>query len=165
MDIDSVLKGHGIGIGGSNLKSPTQFGSTTIPSYSATTTVSISAVDLTKSIVKIYYKNGANTMGITAELTNPTTITLTRYSGYAEAITIYWEVYEFNNVKSLQKGTHSSTGTITVSNYNTSKSMLIWSYYSSGSNDVAIMGKVNSTSIQVYIGYYTKTLWQVIEFN
>jgi hypothetical protein len=152
----------------SNIKSY-QNGYTSIPAYTpAGVSVTISAVDLTKAIVIVHCPPTGNINSVTAVFTNSTTITFTPpFSSASSVPAIYWEVYEFNNVKSLQRGSYTGVGTITVSNYNVAKSMLFYSYTSSASaqNIMAVMVKYNSTTIQVVeLDSAGITCWQLIEF-
>lgn len=168
------------GSGGSNIKS-TQRG---VASYTGRTIldITISSVDLTKSIVKVSQIHGFDTAAkvmIKAELTSPTNLQLTTVTadGGASTITIDWEVIEFNNVKSLQRGSVSSSTTsetvVTISAIDPNKSIIFFSYKHTNavSTDVSqtflSAGRIiNSTSI----GLWNKKAgadfhWQVIEFN
>ena len=162
----------------SNIKS-IQRGSVSLTA--ASQTVTIAAVDTTKAIVRITYFNSAGQQArgdlIQATLTNATTITLA-LNYYSVAITVEWEVIEFNNVKSLQTGVLSGNAppqTVTIASINPLKSMLFFSFNtnSSSSNDVAYC-KLNmyiSGATSLYCNYANVTgevkliAWQVVEFN
>ena len=125
------LKGGG---GGSNIKS-IQRGTTTLSAV--TTNVAITAVDLTKAIVKISYysPDGANThanANMTAEITTTTNLAFvlnTYNSSYPPVVT--WEIIEFIQVKSLQHGIYTNNTTpmiITITAVNVAKSILFTSF-------------------------------------
>jgi hypothetical protein len=158
----------------SNVKS-IQRGSIAITSTSQN--IVISAVTTANSIVRIY--NQASTSSSTGDfsgtLTSSTNLNITN-SMWTVSQTIYWEVIEFNNVKSLQTGTYSlsvtsTTGvmqTVTISSINSVKALLFSNETSSSSTaDGQSIGVIlNSTTLGFNTVYATKTIkWQVIEFN
>lgn len=139
-----------------------------------TTNVTISAVDITKSIVIIYDRGvdaGATPAQykVTAQLTTPTNILLTRTSTTNPG-SFSWLVIEFFNVKSLQTGTRTLTapGTTTISAVNTAKAFVIFSMNVATTFVPIDATLTNSTTIS--FGYPTSTsasvtaAWQVIEF-
>ena len=169
--MQGIVKG-GLNDGnGSNVKS-SQRGETIV----STTTVDvvISEVDIDKSIVELnIYASSTSPASslISAELINPTTLRLYINTTGATA-KASWQVTEFNNVKSLQKGTSvvSTTGTnVTISTVNLNKSLLIASCTStnttgSGHNNNHQLS--SPTNINFEIGNPTVTYkWQVIEFD
>jgi hypothetical protein len=175
--LDSNLLGNfGIdGPGGSNIKS-IQRGTATIPLSNTSTTVTIGAVDPTKSIVLVDFGNNGLwpiTLDIYAELTNSTTINLTRYNSGDYTQTINWVVIEFNNVKSKQTGlqslSNSTEVTVNIANVDMSKALIFASYNSSQSMDPEYLKTrfISSTQIGLtqIVSSIMKVAWQVIEFN
>lgn len=173
MDIDSILKGHGIGGGGSNIKS-IQRGTTLL--NATTTNVSISAVDLTKSVVILSVESGgsgASFILAKGVLTTSTNLELDiDASGYC---TVYWQVIEFINIKSLQSGnkiTALASDSITISPVNLTRSVVFHSYKTSEVDTSLTFGHVGlalttATNISV-IQYGAKNKdiqWYVVEFN
>lgn len=164
----------------SNIKS-IQRGS--VITAAASTSVTISAVDLTKAVIRIsYWASGScgaylKNILVNATFTNATTINFATYA-FQSAVNIEWEVIEFNNVKSIQRGTVSSTTTTTtvnVSSVNTSKSFCIFSERlntndSYTTQSAASCKLVSSTSLQFsinnyYSANYMEYTWTLIEFN
>ena len=138
--------------------------------------MTISAVDITKAIVKISQNYGQATdnkdTAIAVQLLNSTTVRFYRTAGVANTSTsIGWEVIEFNNVKNIQRGTDNSLS-VPISSVNLSKSMIFTSS-TSGFGGVALsillscMYLSSSTLITVSNGNssYLTNYWQVIEFN
>lgn len=172
--VDIQPAGVDIGFGGgSNIKS-IQRG--TIVMDSSTKNVTINAVDLVKSIVIIDYNNtGYTSNGICnqAVLLNATTISITGWTGN----TVAWQVIEFNNVKSVQRGTASinaDVSSLTISVVNLSKSIVVVggltstnSQNASGSNIAVYLTTNNQLTFKRGTGIVgDNTLaWQVIEFN
>lgn len=153
-----------------------QRGTATIPLSNTSTTVTIGTVDLTKSIVLVDFGNNGlwpNTLDIYAELTNPTTINLTRYTSGDYSQTINWVVIEFNNVKSKQTGLQSITTTteviVNIANVDMTKTLIFASYNSSHSSDPEYLKTrfISATQIGLteIIPSTMKVAWQVIEFN
>jgi len=145
-------------------------------------TITISSVDINNTIVIVSEtsKIGSsgytqeNTNAVSAKITNSTTLTLT--NGQADSIiSVFWQVIEFNNVKSLQTGTFtfssSSEQSITIAAVNLNKAMLITSYKSNNSQAQRLprMRIINSTTLGALQSYYGTYIWdvnwQVIEFN
>lgn len=129
---------NGLDIGAGNTDSTIksrQNGSVLITS--ASQAITISAVDLTKAVVRIMARSGttggsAFHYAVSGELTNTTTLTIALYNT-GETVTVSWEVIEFNGVKSLQSGSWqagATTQTLTVSSVNTAKSMIFYSFAS-----------------------------------
>ncbi len=155
--------------------------------YTLSTT--ISSVDLDCSIVKIYVKSPSDDsydrcdrcsvkVYIDASTTlkfylDEATVSSGGYTPY-----IAWEVIEFNNVKSLQKGTCSYTSSgsytdVTVSNFTTSKAILFFSFSSTSTSDeltdYMTAGYItDGTTVTFYgnSGAGTKSIYYyLIEFN
>ncbi|MCB2309047.1 hypothetical protein LGL08_20295 [Clostridium estertheticum] len=180
MDIESVLKGHGLGIGGSNIKS-IQRGQYILQSADKTVNLAISTVDLTKAIVLIHFNATLDSINpkmidIQATITSTNILTLTRTlagAGSSNGSVVSWQVIEFNNVKSLQRGvwTVSATGSIGISPVNINKTILLESHTSTGDNasDMFLsLYLASPTNILVTKGtstYSYSMYWYAIEFN
>lgn len=159
-----------------------QRGTTVIGVNQDIVNVTITSVDATKAIIRFGFYTNTNVASkafVTGVFSNNTTLLFARNVSDASAtVTIYWEVIEFGNVKSVQKGSTSSavssSGTnVTISEVNTSNSLIFYSF-TAASNDTS--GKtveaarfVNSTTISLLgqpsgsgTNYFN---YQVIEFN
>jgi len=158
--------------GGSNIKS-IQRGFTALDGSTTSKTVTILAVDTTKAIIKVYYYNaGAAAVytAIQAIISSATSFSLIRGDINGSTCSIYWEVIEFNNVKSLQKGTYGGFGTISITSVNLSKSFIIASWYANAYATSLFQGYGLTAANQITIAqsgtdgaiYHA---WQVIEFN
>ena len=170
--------------GGSNIKSY-QSGVFTLSTL--TGNITIASVGTSKSIVitRAVYSNNTGdvaTFEISSSLSSSTNIALTRYNPApvsVPTVLIYWEVIEFNNVKSKQTGTmsvssNSSESTQTISNVNPIK-CLAFATRSVDTNLSPNQGQhmfgikvASSTSIairQQISGVTCSYEWQVIEFN
>lgn len=173
---------HGVGgIAGSPPYKSIQQGTYALAAASGT--VTISSVDLTKAVVIIASKNYAGTnmfktaAHCTAALTNSTTITFAR--GYNDGtLTVTWYVIEFNNVKSIQRGTvtpTAATSTTAVTTVTIAKSILFVtdSNVSIGGQGSEVRGATAegylSTSSQITFvcagSSYVTIAWQLLEFN
>ena len=170
----------GQGGGGSNIKS-IQSGITTISSASTIKSITISSVNIAKSIVVVTSGerlDGGAVDGLchnVGYLVDSTTLVVERGATGADAQGISWQVIEFNNVKSLQSGERSvsSSGTtdIPVSSYSPGKSMLIFSSKRLTTTTTPYqyaIKKLDSSNLQIqgYLGgavFYVR--WQLIEFN
>jgi len=145
-----------------------------------TINVTISLVDLTKSIVIVELQNGNETdptaVFVQGKLNSSTQLNLSRQGvGNSNALSIRWTVIEFNNVKSLQTGTSGiSTGTVTISTVDPAKSLVFFSiscyvYPVVGTNagDVRHSAWFNSsTQIELtFSGNVSTIYWYVVEFN
>ena len=157
-----------------------QRGTMSFTASDKTFTATISSVDTTKAIVRV---SNFNTDGAAYEdcfsikLTNATTITVARQYAGGGTITVCWEVIEFNNVKSIQRGeivnNSSKPATATISSVNTAKALMFLSFSSCqmNSNPSYFMANyqitsATSISIDGYSGtFYSTYEWQVIEFN
>jgi hypothetical protein len=142
--------------------------------------ITISEVNLINSIVIIYERSSttaaAQSLKVKGKLTNYTTLNLTRSSSATSSAYVSWQVIEFNNVKSLQKGdyvlTTTSAETVTIASVNVTKSILIFSF-SSTSTTTSSGGAClcsgylsNSTTITFQKGVVDANIhWQVIEFS
>lgn len=170
---------HGlIGGGGKNIKS-LQRGSHTMTATS--NNITINSVDISKSIVKISIKSNSATGNervsfVLARLANSTTLTL-EIDLFSAGImpVVEWEVIEFNNVKSLQRGTFTFSATstnVTITSVDTTKSVIFFSHtcqIASGFPGRSIMsGKIsNATTLNfAQVQADSKSVhWQVIEFK
>jgi hypothetical protein len=169
----------------SNVKS-LQRGTATFGSSATTVTATISAVDLTKAIVRIsgIWTNNSGSTSYSAGkslakvvLTNATTVTITIGVASAYAPTVQWEVVEFNNVKSLQSGTLAISAyglegmSLVISSVTANKVMAFAS--GSSTDDTTVFSKirdlscavVDSTHITITTPVAESVNWQVIEFN
>ncbi|MFG3611006.1 hypothetical protein [Rummeliibacillus stabekisii] len=163
----------------SNIKS-IQNGETGI-SYPTTISISISRVDINKSILIFYYKNGTSGSSVNAtEIAVRGALSadqITFYTQYRSDYikTIYWQVIEFNGVKSKQSGTFTATRngieeTITISAINPSKAFIVASNTAAGSeysaNRLNTAARIkNATTIGINSSAAGDiTNWQVIEF-
>lgn len=175
--LDSNLLGNfGIDGAGSNIKS-IQRGvvtfSTTIP-----INITISSVNFASSIVILTFDTGTNIgyadkVLVKGKLTSGTNLELTKYTAQTDYPTVYWQVIEFQNIKSLQQGEfiYSSGNTVTISAVNTAKSVLFFSYSSSnstdsGSNAMFCSGGITSPTQLIFNGKVWLYIdWYVVEFN
>lgn len=159
-----------------NIKS-VQRGTSFFSSGQWTRTVSINPVDITKSV--IIFTVAANALSAhqgfyRADFLDSTTI---KFEGYLDVDATYdWQVIEFENIKSLQKGTATiSTGTsieVPIEPIDITRSILIFNH-SGGTYEFETSGFVggqiiSSTKIRFRQGasnYGGKTInWWVIEF-
>ena len=179
--IDSQPAGIDLGIGGSNIKSK-QSGTVDIAGLT-TKDITISAVDLSKSIVRVVFGGNAqagmlNSVLVSAWFINSTTIRVYRYTSSSDTTQpIYWEVVEFNNVKSKQTGElicAAPTTDITISPVNLSKTMLFYYLWSQSTgyfiNNARLGGYLTSQTNLQFSGYapqnnYIVADWQLLEFN
>lgn len=152
---------------------------------SSSKNVVISSVDVNKSLIIFTVKNNnssndARAIKVKGKIMDSTTINFSIV--VAGDTNVSWQVIEFDNVKSLQKGDlslpfNSGTGPndITVSNYNPSKSILLISYTSLtygtlDTNKLELLAeKINNTTIRITRTGSTlcgfDVHWQLIEFN
>ncbi len=171
-----IVNGGLNGGGGSNIKS-IQRGSHVLYNVIGQT-ITIGEVDLTKSIVKITvhadtisYAGPVN-RAVKAKLISSTGLNFSVNSAAPVNTYIEWEVIEFNNVKSIQKGdvalSANALKSVTVSPIETSKSVLFISHTSSTTDGVGylVSGKVTSpTNIDLRCMSVSNVYWQLIEFN
>lgn len=164
--------------GGSNVKS-IQRGSTSITLGSTSVDVSITGTDVSKSFLAftITAPSGGNDSQLcTGELINSTTIRFARI-GTTGALNIEWQVTEFNNVKSKQSGTLSTTSetnNITISAVSENKCIYFISVNNNYTSEISSVAKgraklTSSTNLSITrettLGYTSVFKWQVIEFN
>jgi len=173
-----LTKASVFGSGGNNIKS-IQRGVVTLPVGTLLTNVTISTIKSSDSVVIISSRasgnDGANELCIKAKITSSTNLELSRYGSTVDAVSISWQVIEFTNIKSLQKGdyTFASQGevTTTISPINTSKSIILFSFKTAynGSGSGYCVGKIlDSTTIAFSCLTSLQSLdthWQVVEFN
>ncbi|WP_294742017.1 hypothetical protein [uncultured Exiguobacterium sp.] len=151
------------------------FNNTTV----TTVTVPITAVDFSKSIIRISY-NPVGTSGNTAAvyarlLETGNSFNLERYASTSVmSQTIYWEVIEFENVKSKQSGFNGvSSGAATISAVDTSKCLLYFSQLNINSANTGFLASEFSSAVYLsnsttlnFIGSSTSLVgWQIIEFK
>lgn len=169
--------------GGSNIRS-VQRGTVTFSTTDVTKTISINNVDLTKAIVLIEFSY-TNTPayayygGVSGVLSGATELLLSRFTpvtGTRATLKVSWQVIEFNNVKSLQKGslTTAFNGTaysVTINSVDVAKSILFFNYTNDTGNTLFygehLEGSIaDSTTINFYQLANAKTIkWQVVEFK
>lgn len=178
ISIDDVLKSHGIGHN-ITIKS---YQSGSISPWSGNTitekTISISAIDASKSIARISYRLGGGTnindTETAIEIVDATTIKLTRNTGLNNYNTYYWEVIEFDNVKSKQTGIAITTGetqNVGMSPINMNRSILFCSGTNSSTGNTfyncGFGYRITGISIFTLNSSVTtiKVYWQLLEFN
>lgn len=145
-----------------------------VNSTTTTENITISAVNVNKCIVRIC-SEGSGTLTTqmpsnlaTIKLTSSTNVQILRTG--TERNTFYWEVIEFNNVKSKQTGTYAGNGLISISAVNSLKSLLYVSSKTSSTTsfNAAIFAYdfADYTHISIYSGdSATEYEWQLIEFS
>jgi hypothetical protein len=167
--------------GGNNIKSM-QSGTATLGSGVATLTVPISEVNLSRAVVILTMNANTGTtpaeIMVRAMISDSTTVQLDRSSG-GNSVTVNWQVIEFNNVKSLQKGTFgvgSTQGIANISPVVFAKTMYFWSYWNNSTTVTAgsyhlgfDTSKVTSNNQIIFKPIDTSGTksvhWQVVEFN
>ena len=144
--------------------------------------ITISTVDPSKSIVLIGQSldNAEGYKNISlAYLASDSVVNIRRYSGVTPILGKYfWRVIEFNNIKSIQRGTFSNSllgydtaKDITISPLtNLSKSFILVNNYAqsldNNAKDYFIGAEIkNATTISIYGPSTTWGAWQVIEFK
>lgn len=163
--------------GGSNIKS-IQRGTAIITAGGYTLDISMSSVDINKSIILVsshastYIESGkiAGKNLVRAELVSATSITVHTTNITEQNISLSWVVVEFNNVKSKQSGTINSSSSVTISPVDLSKSLSFVTFVVGSTDYTGYMMQhqlVNSTTLQFewVDGAWAYADWQVIEFN
>lgn len=165
--------------GGSNIKS-IQRGTATIPYATNQLSVTINAVDVSKSIAlcteRQIFSDYSTYLKAGIYQFTTTSLGLKRYNGgTSQALEVDWQVIEFNNVKSKQSGSATpptgSTQNVTINSVNMNKSILIVTSYvnNSASNGMEISSGILTSSTNIQLrgsGSGTPYVyWQVIEFN
>lgn len=170
------LDQYGLDSGGGGTIKTLQRGQSVIVANYDLATATISAVDTTKAILRIQYfsnESAANRAYPLGDISNSTTLNFARTNFGTGSITIWWEVIEFENVKTIQEGTttdSSGNAVVNINEVNTAKSMIFYSFRSVSTNQsVPIFAArfITKTSISLQgtsVGqcYYN---YQVIEFN
>jgi hypothetical protein len=167
------------GPSGSSIKS-VQRGATQIDSGQNTKTLSISSVDLSKAVVKFTAYNPAETDPANCAIRvffidHQQLYFIMRANVDILAVQIFWEVIEFNNVKSIQRGSVTSIAgggqTITISEINPAKSFVFASHSHTLTGAAIVRAMVqklcitDSTTLTHSASYNQSDLeWQVIEF-
>lgn len=179
--ITNQAQGLDIGISTGGGITGIQRGTAILAGSATSVNITISPVDLTRSIVLVQSYNHASSattsalISIRAVINSATNILLVRNEASAShPVTYTWTVIEFASVKSLQKGQKSlalASDTVTVSSVNTSKSLMFFSYSSTGlmAGGIApVMGSVTNATTLTFnqLGTTPTTLieWQLIEF-
>lgn len=180
--IDTQPAGIDLGVGGSNVKS-IQRGTVSFASTDLTKNITINSIDITKSIVlitSVAYGAYSFMELFKSSIVDATTINISRaVASNQEYSKIVWQVIEFNNVKTLQKGdasfTSGQTKTVTISTIDTAKSMLVFSFSANNNgysypHKMIIAGEISSATQLIFtaseaINNSYNIHWQVIEFN
>jgi hypothetical protein len=170
--------GSGKVSGATSIKS-TQRGTYVFSTTEVTKDIAITVIDTSKSIILVTSNNPNGTVNTyvqsysaSGEILNAITIRLER-GGIAESTTtrVNWQVIEFNNVKSLQRGITSSPTSQPITMVDVSKSMFIYSTSSENTGTLYYYlacdsWLVDSTHICTnQKGNSCKVKWQLIEFN
>ncbi len=159
-----------------------QRGSGTMAGTTLNASIPISNVDMSKSVVMpIYTKTTSGATGsyifmLTGRLTTGTNLRLERLYGVSSTpVTYYWQVVEFSNLKSLQKGSYTllsaAEGSVAISSINLNKSILLFNYtpYGLNADAVHVGGTIASATNIIFSRTDTTGSpiidWQVIEFN
>lgn len=182
--IDKLMQ-HGIGIGGgSNIKS-VQHGVTTFSQSDVVKNITVNSVDEQKSIVLISsYVNNTTVNQISrllsAAIVSGTNIEIKRgsASNHTAPIEVSWQLIEFDDTKSIQKGIAMRDGTgetrVSIEAIDTTKSLIFYTFHMS----LAGTGVANSNTFDrrvriissTEIGILTpdtfdEVYWQVVEFK
>jgi len=156
-------------VGGGNIES-IQHGILTLSL--TTTDVSISSVDLTSSIPRIWIRDiGSNTDPSKAaakiRFLNATTIRI-EISSATASMQVSWEVAEYSGVKSLQNGTSTSTSEV-ITEVDVNKSLVVISHKTTQTSSftAAFYSRIyfiSSTVVALQSNLATFD-WYVLEFN
>lgn len=167
--------------GGKNIKS-LQSGTVTPFNNTTTTThnIPITAIDVSKSIVRISYfpQGSAGASAAISATLSDSSVRLNRY-GKAQSMSwpIYWEVIEFENVKSKQIGNSPGNGNIsypiTISPVDVSKTLIFHSQISLNTNAIGMnaqdyssgLSLTNSTTLNITGSDRAFVDYQIIEFK
>lgn len=151
-----------------------------IPGTLSTRNIAITSVDLSKSVVRLFprYANGyAGYHTFTGVLSSSSNIQMVRQFTTNNQNEVIWEVLEFENVKSLQRGTASPVGnelTVPITAVDTGKSVLFFTFRSNDAQNLDsgilnVIGKVlDSNNIHFYRGSINGTTtinYELIEFK
>lgn len=167
--------------GGSNIKS-IQRGTGSIGSGLAQIDVTITAIDLTKSVVKVTYLDTANSAAyascVKAEFTSSTNLRLTRGGSTAQSTAVEWEIIEYYSLKSLQTGTLATDGTslggtVSITSVDLSKAVLFFTFNNGGTTTTissgTMTGKLSSSTLITFVNSSEvgsrSIFWFVVEFN
>lgn len=169
------------GGGGSNIKS-IQRGLYDMVSATQVT-INIFPIDTNASIVRITFNGTGKVIFLSrvlmsCKILNSTQIELKRdSSNIYSAQPIYWEVIEFNNVKSIQNGSVAmdvNSKNIAINTVELSKSMMFYNIWStslnSDSENTRLGGYLLNNTVIKFEGYAPQSYgisvnWQVIEFK
>lgn len=165
----------GLNSGGGSIIKNAQHGLTTLGINDIVKYVDISPVDMSKAVVMVsangtINENIANTE-IKGQIYNPTQIQLRRGDG-SYATKARWQVIEFENVKSLQRGDTASNAadtTVTINPVELTKSILFVSCYGSiyAGRTYQSWGLTANDKITLSLQSLDQIYfhWQVVEFN
>lgn len=158
-----------------------QTGTLTLPSATASDTVTITSVDPAKSILFVTYRgatdpNEARDAWVRGELTNGTTLTFTR-GGTTGSVDIRWTVVEYSVGVSVQRGTDNLTAETTnktITSVDTAKTFVLLSASYTGASyfnarPFARAELTTATNLALTVDDATNSLltvaWQVVEFT
>ena len=158
-----------------------QSGTATIANGSASTTATITSVDITKSFVVCSTSLGSdvtsspNYVWVSCQLTNATTVTFARVSTVG-TITIQWYVAYFSSGVSVQRGSTTlttATTNITLTAVTLANSFPITSFRDGGTvfngNDFYSAAITTTTNLQVVLSTAPSTNtvleWQVVQYT
>lgn len=182
--LDKLMQ-HGIGVGGGSSIKSVQHGFFSLPKTETVKNITVNAVDNHKSIVLIslYTEDGNvynKAINFIADVDSPTNIRIERKSESNSSSTLYmsWQLVEFDNIKSIQKGQFtysqyvSSEEIIPIENINMGKSVVFFTHTTTSivantANNIERLVRIKSNN---ELGIYTPQLgdiinWQVVEFN
>ena len=156
----------------------TQSGTVTLAAGNASTTATITAVNLSRSFLVFSTTADDADSGsahVRGQLTDSTTVTFNRDTT-GPAVSISWTVVEYASGVSVQRGTFtgaaSTTENITISSIDTAKSFPIVSLQAAGTifgEDDFIKAKLTtSTNLELAMPSFPSTVyveWQVVEFT
>lgn len=166
--------------GGSNIKT-IQRGSVVVGSTS--TNVTISTVDTDKAIVKLSFTptstNDPSESLVRGKITTSTNLQLLKNSAASSTTTVYWEIVEFNNIKTLQKGevnlSTTQSNNITISSVNLNKTIVFDSFTTNRSTTTDNMlysfekcALTTTTNLNILRGGILNSSthnYQILEFN
>lgn len=135
--------------------------------------VATEEINLDKTVLYFEYTRGSSSVGeqyIMGSIIDSKTIRFVNTTADTDSGYIEWQLIQFNNVKSVQRGTTSAgPTTATINEVETTKSLLFTSYritaaYGSYANCAGRL--TNSTTINFYFpGGSPIFHWQLIEFK
>lgn len=175
--IDKLMQ-HGIGIADASPIKSIQRGYADIAGSTKNLEVNISEIDKSKSIIRVSPESkglDSGSLAILGKITSNSKIELERETSHNVNIGVYWEVIEFNEIKSKQEGQvlvgyGQGFQEINISEIDIEKSIIVGSFKAVAQSSTLSMVCVFNinTSTQIAVSRYNqnKTVhYQVIEFN